>query len=623
MSRTDIVPRMVRPTPRGLAAYGPLPPVAAMPGRGIVVGLLAVTVLAVGPFVLPGGVIAAILTAGVYVPAALGLVVLVGRTGLLSLGHGPLVGLGAYSYFHFADRVGIPSLGALAIAIAITSLLALMTAPILRLSGLTFALATLALGFILVQLFGNLDRFTGGPSGLTNVGVRPSPFTVGPVEFTSLTMRWYLVASIGGLIALGCANLLRSRVGRSLDLVAEDPDAAATMGIDVFRTKVRVWVLAGALAGASGALHISHARFAAPSQFGLYLSALLIAAVVVGGTRSLGGAALALVAFFAAIELLPMLEASGPMLAGLIIVVVVLLREYRTGRRSPVDPEAIGPPRQPASEAALTAEPTVPREAARTGGTLRASEVSVSFGGIHALQGVSLELQPGRITGLIGPNGAGKSTLINAFTGMVALQEGTIHLDDTDVTLWPAPERVRSGLRRTYQNIRLVPEMTVRQNVELGGHVLGSSGFLGGTLASPRDRRDRTEITKRAELEMARWALSSVADVPAAQLPAGTRRLLEVARACMTSPRVLLLDEPAAGLNDVETERLAELVRKVASEGTTVLLVEHDLPLVMRLCDHVLVLAQGQLLAAGTPSEVVADPSVRAVYIGDTDADRH
>lgn len=576
---------------------------------------LLVAALVAAPFVLTGGLLPAVVGALVYVPAVFGLVLLTGRTGQLSLGHGPLVGLGAYTYVVATEQLSLPSLGAVIVAVVITTLVAALTAPILRLNGLTFALATLAIGFVLVQLFTNLASLTGGPSGLTNTGVRPDFFAIGPVVFASLTARYFLVLGAGVIAFVICRNVLMSRLGRSLDFIATDEPAAMTLGIDVQALKVRVWLLAGALAGLSGAMHIAYSRFAAPSQFGLLLSGLLVGAVVVGGTRSLLGGAAVLVIFFTIVELVPWLETSASLLTGLIIVTVMLVREGAIrvpGRRS--QPVTIVPEHVPP----VVATPAPSTVRSSDGAFLRAVGVSVSFGGLKAVQAVDLVVAPGRIVGLIGPNGAGKTTLINALTGMVTTDGGTIHLGDRDISSSTPVQRVELGVRRTHQNIRVVPDRSVRENVELGGHSLGSAGFVSAMLALPEQRRERRTIEDASNEQLSRWGLLDVADALAGKLPAGTRRLLEVARACVTEPDVLFLDEPAAGLNDVEADRLAVLIRETADAGAAILLVEHDLPLVMKLCDEIVVLDQGAVIAVGPPDEVLANSRVHEIYIGPT-----
>ncbi len=233
---------------------------------------------------------------------------------------------------------------------------------------------------------------------------------------------------------------------------------------------------------------------------------------------------------------------------------------------------------------------------------LRADNVSVRFGGVQAVEQLSLDCPPGRITGLIGPNGAGKTTLFNVLTGLQRPTAGRVVLDDHDVTRLSAQRRARAGLARTFQRLEVFGSLTVRENVLLAAEL--QPKLRGAAAAALAD-----ELVHRVGLE-------AVSDSPAGVLPTGLSRLLELARALATSPTTLLLDEPGSGLDETETRSLGDLLLSLAGAGTAVLLVEHDVELVMRVCEHVYVLDFGQLLCQGTPSEVQADEAVQTAYLG-------
>jgi branched-chain amino acid transport system ATP-binding protein len=242
----------------------------------------------------------------------------------------------------------------------------------------------------------------------------------------------------------------------------------------------------------------------------------------------------------------------------------------------------------------------------RRPGSLRASFVSRAFEGVHALREVSLELTPGEVVGLIGPNGAGKSTLVNVLTGFDRPTTGTVELDDVDVTKWAASRRGRRGLARTFQHSHAFRGLTVRENIEVAALGVG---------ASPR------EAARRADALLSRLELAANADAPAAALAHGDERRLGVARALATEPRFVLFDEPAAGLPEAEVPPFARLIESVRSEhGASVLLIDHNVALIMDVCDRVVVLDQGMVLAEGTPDEIRSNLDVVAAYLGDSAA---
>jgi branched-chain amino acid transport system ATP-binding protein len=248
---------------------------------------------------------------------------------------------------------------------------------------------------------------------------------------------------------------------------------------------------------------------------------------------------------------------------------------------------------------------------------LRVSDITQVFGGLTALDNVSLTVRKGDITGVIGPNGAGKTTLFNIITGIYEQTSGTIHLEEKNITGF-APERLaRLGMVRTFQNIELFGQMSVLENVMVGLHIRSRSGILACALKLPGQIREERAIRERAMQWLDFVGITDMARIQAANLPFGKGRLLEIARAMALEPRIILMDEPAAGLNSRETAELAILIRKVRESGITVALVEHDMELVMDVCDHILVLNLGRKLAEGSPREIQENPAVIAAYLGE------
>jgi len=249
-------------------------------------------------------------------------------------------------------------------------------------------------------------------------------------------------------------------------------------------------------------------------------------------------------------------------------------------------------------------------------GHLEADGLSKHFAGLVAVDELSLVVRPGEIVGLIGPNGAGKTTFFNCVTGLEPPTAGRVRLDGVDVTGWSPAARARHGLARTFQQVRLFGHLSVRENLLLGRHQHYGAGALQAALRTPRARAAERDAAAHVEAVAERCKLAPVLDAPVGDLPYGTQRMVEVARALATEPAVLLLDEPAAGMDTTESAAFGELLRRVHDESWSVLLVEHDVPLVLSVCDRIYVLEFGRLIASGRPAEIRGDERVRAAYFG-------
>ena len=248
--------------------------------------------------------------------------------------------------------------------------------------------------------------------------------------------------------------------------------------------------------------------------------------------------------------------------------------------------------------------------------SLKLINVSKNFGGVVASKDVNIAVPKGKITGLIGPNGAGKTTIVNMITGMFAVSGGTITVEDRDITRASADEICRAGLARTFQNIRILPENSVLENILIGFHRHETCSALAALLGLPSSRRESATIRRKAGELLARFGMSDFAEYPAGSLSYGHQRKVEMMRALASEPDYILLDEPIAGMNEVESDVLAELFADLAKSGKGILLIEHNIPFVTRLCEQIYVLDGGRLIAEGPPEEVLRDPAVITAYIG-------
>ena len=546
--------------------------------------------------------------AGTNALVCLGLAFLL-AAGQLSLGHAAFLGGGAYASAILARDYGVPPPLAIALAVAACAAAAYVIGRLtLRLRGHYLPLATLAWGIAAYVCLVAATDLTGGASGLSDI---PPPRVFG-LEFGTRGMgavAWIAV----GLAFIAYCRIYRGRMGRAARAIKASPTMAAAFGVDVAAAKIRIFVLSAALAALAGGIYAFYMSFLSPTSFSIGVSFNLLIMVVLGGCLHPLGPLLGVLAF-TAIELgaqyliANLLGIPGQMetmLFGLILIVALL--RWPNGLLTWV---RLKPPSRPAAPDEAEAAP----HPVSTGQRLSVDAVHKRFGGLQALKNVTLDIPPGRITGLIGPNGAGKSTLFNVMTAVLPASGGRVALDG-DALPARAHEVVRRGVARSFQHVQLVPELTVLDNVLIGGHIQGKAGLLSAALGLDRAEERRLAREARAALELV--GLADQALRPAASLTLGSQRLVEVARALMARPGVLLLDEPAAGLRGPEKAVLVQLMRKLRDErGMAVLLVEHDMELVMGCVDYLFVLNYGALLAQGERQEVQRNPAVVAAYLG-------
>jgi branched-chain amino acid transport system permease protein len=606
---------------------------AAVGARLRRVGLAAAaTGLVLGvPRVLPEYPVVLLAYVGLTALVALGLVLLTGVGGLTSFGQAAFVGLAAYATGLVTTSSAGPAVlhspwVGLAAALAVAGLAALLLGSFtIRLSGHYLPLGTIAWGIAVSMVFGNVEAI-GGHTGLGGI----PPLSLAGRSLAGPRPMCALVWAILLLAVVAARNLLDSRPGRALRALRGGRLMAESMGVDTARARLAVFVLAALLAGLSGWLYAHFERFLSPTPFRLQAGIEYLFVAVVGGVGEVWGALLGAGVVTFALQwlrdLLPrllgqagdleLLVFGAVMIAllqrapgGLFALLAAPVRRWLPARGPRADPGAPPLPRRGAEGGAEAPPPLAGREE-----VLAVREVTKRFGGLVAVDAVSFAVSAGEIVAVIGPNGAGKSTLFDLVSGIQAPTAGSVRFRGAPVERLGQRGAAALGLARTFQHVRLLPELTVLENAALGAHLRGSGGLLRAALRL--DRAEERRLLGEAARQAARVGLGDRLLERAGALPLGKQRLLELARALAADPVLLLLDEPGAGLRHLEKRELAALLRALRAEGTAILLVEHDVDLVMEVADRVVVMDFGKRIAAGRPAEVRGDPAVVDAYLG-------
>ncbi|MET8052408.1 ATP-binding cassette domain-containing protein [Streptosporangium sp. NPDC005286] len=584
----------------------------------VVVALVALAMLA-------SGEVASYLTVTVTMAIlCLSVVVVTGYAGQVSLAQYVLGGVGAFVAATLSSSHGMPFLVCLALAVLATMILGgLVGVPALRLRGINLAIVGLGLSVAVYSLLLNNERYSGGVDGIpvepvTILGWEIDPF-FHPERYALLCLAALVV------VALAVSNLRRGDIGRRLLALRSSERAAASLGVNVYWCKIYAFMIAAGIAALGGTLFAFMQSIVLTAQFGVMSSVNLITVTVVGGVGSLPGA-------LVGATLIPgglgtwLLNGAGlqvwlPLIGGVSVLLVLradqgglvdlnvgLYRSLRDRLRSLGNAAKVSSDhREPAAGTPKDISPVrvSPLE-------LRVEDLGVRYGGVVALEGVSLRVKPGTVHGIMGPNGAGKTSLVDALTGFAQVAAGTAYLGDRRLDGCSPMRRSRLGLRRSFQSVELFSSLTTRDNIAVGCDDGAPSSYVTGLLW-PRGPR----LSEAAEAALEKFGLSRVLDAPVESLSFGDRRLVAIARAVASAPSVILLDEPASGLADRESAELAALVRSLADDwGMAVLLVEHNINLVLSVCDEITVLQAGRVLAHGTPAEISADQSVVDAYLG-------
>ena len=543
--------------------------------------------------------------AAVYWVLVAGLNLVVGFAGQLAIGYVALLTLGAYTASALVEKLGVPAPLALVAAGVVGAAGGVVVGlPALRLRTFYFAMSTLGFATIVTQVALAWTDVTGGGVGL------PGPTF--PAPFDDTNGFYALCVVIAGVVTVLAANIGFSRFGRSLIALRDAEVAAEACGVAKKPLLLMVFVFSGAAGGVAGALFATIQSYITPDAFTFDLSVLFFTAILIGGRGAVLGPLLAtglltVLPEFAA----PLVAWSTFLYAALLLLIVLLAPGGIADLLDRANRRPLHTDRRITPRVALLPELLHPR-----GGVLRLSGVELNFGAVRAIDGLDLLLHGGEVHGLIGPNGSGKTTTLNAISGFVTPQEGSVAVNEQALVPGASARRALAGIARTFQTPRLAGEASVLDNVMLGGTATARASFVSAMLTLPQARHEEAALRTRALNALRAVGLERLAAIRADRLQHSELRFIEIARALMANPRFLLLDEPAAGLSPDEIERLGGLVRAIAASGTGVLLVEHHADLIFAVCDRVTVLNLGRTLASGTPAEIRAHREVVEAYLG-------
>jgi branched-chain amino acid transport system permease protein len=587
------------------------------------IGLIAV--LAVAAWLLPYGLdsyaIHVVNVIIIFALLAVGLGMAMGVGGQINLAQVAFFGVGAYTTAILTTNAGLGFWTAAVLAVLATAATGLVVGiPALRIQSHYLGIVTLGLALAFTNWVTNA-QVAGGAEGISAIPVPELP----GVDLSNEYFFYYLEVVVFAVALAFGLFVVRTGLGRRMRAMRDDALAASALGAEVPMLRLTAFLLASVYGGVGGVLYAGLIRYVAPESFNIGNMFLLLAMVIIGGRQSLVGCLVGAITLALVRELLVDYPTYAQVAYGTVVVLTVLFAptglaglpgriataaaHRGIGRKA--GSAARLRPFQPYEDATATADPdALP--------VLTVDGVSKHFRGLKALDGVSLAVTPGEIRGVVGPNGSGKTTLFNVISGLYRPTSGRVRFGGRDMTGARPYRLAQAGMARTFQNLRLFRDLTVRENVLVALDRTRAAGNWRYVLWPLGVWRHDRALREQADQVLDQFGLTEFAGLVPRALPYGTQRRVEIARAMATRPRLLMLDEPAAGLNGEEVRQLSEMVRSIRGSGITVVIIEHNMGLVMSLCERVTVLASGKVIAEGTPAEVATAPAVIEAYLGDS-----
>lgn len=566
-----------------------------------------------------------------------------GRLGLPSVAHGALFAMGAYTLSILTVLHKWPYWAAWVVGIAVTTIVGLLLAVItMRTRGHYFAISSLSFAGAIVIILTQWSSVTRGALGIYGISPPPDVTVLGlHIGFASLQGEYYLSLILLVIIVAALARLCRSAFGRSLELIREDDVLASAVGVHVVAEKIKAFGLSAAMAGAAGGLYASYISYISPGEASLMPGFNVLVYAIIGGTATLAGPIIGPALVVGSTEFLGFAHLWGDFVFAVMLILVLLFfprgvagsignyrRLVRWRAPAPISPKsptvtAVSADRAkvPASGRLLPPRRSVPAAASSQAVINRAAlldvtDLSKNYGGVRAVDKVSMEVRPGEIVGVIGPNGAGKSTLFGLIAGTVSASGGSVVFEGAAINKERAYQRARRGIGRTFQTNRLLADKTVLDNLLVASHIHFSTDLLHSLMELPSTKRQLREHIDWLMQVAGALGLLGKEHLPAKALTVEEQKLLGISMALVSEPKLLLLDEPFAGLREAETSRLERLLTDLQRDGMSILLVEHKMKVVMSLCDRCYVLDGGALITQGPPAQVAANEAVIAAYLG-------
>lgn len=550
----------------------------------------------------------------IYIILAIGYDISAGYCGMLTLSAAAIFGAGAYASAIAITTFGMPFFVGMLAAMAVTGLISLsISLPAYKVKGHYLALISLGILEIVHRILNDWTSVTQGAAGF----FLPS-WTIFGISLTNYS-KYYVIFFFLILAVLFEWGLVKSHWGRDFIAVKNDEIAASGVGINNRKYKVIALLVSSMMIGVAGSLYASYSEFISPDTFGFYLTILVLLMVVIGGTGTLSGPAIGVVV----VMIIPEFFNASPDLkqivfGGLLIVLTQILPGGIVGRvkkrfRAIDDNRHIRDigDRPPISFEKYRVDEEGPEN------ILEVKNLTRRFGGLTAVGNLDITVKRGTVHSLIGPNGAGKTTTVNMITGIDKPTEGSVFFNGEDITGMEPFVAVRRGIARTYQHVRLFKDMRVIDNVAMGGRIYYTYSMAGAIFHSLKKRKEEREAYLEAYDCLKLIGLEDKADFDPGSLSAGQQKLLEIARALCEKPKIMVLDEPCAGLNETEVAELSEIIKKIRDVGITVLMIEHHMSIVMGISDYITVIDYGKKIAEGTPAQVSVDPAVRKAYLGE------